>query len=681
MLRAAIDVFDLFARHQSRHGMPLFFGHNALLRREAVVRVGGLSPGIFADDIDLSIRLVRAGWRILYAPAIPFGETHPASYAGFRRRAYKWAFGCGQILRGPLLPALLDRRLSRSQKIGLLEFVGFYSVQVLLIAYLALTALALPWLPGAPPVGPLALMAGGLVVLTAIFLPAFAYFARRRELSGSWPFALVCAVVYGSVAFGSARGLIDGVLGRRRRWIPTNVAVHGAGAPAARTRVPVATWFEAGFGLLIFLVPALEAPWILWQPSLYLFSAVFLLAPFTAMLYVPDRPVVARSPAPAGRFRSRRRTWLVAIVAGALTAPFFLTIWTHASPPSEERVVVHGDRFSLDGAPFEVKGVHYSPWLPGTGPGKGYPWPSDDTVERDLGMIRDLGANTILVHDAPASIFAQARRHGLLVIYAYYINWQSIGDDATMRRRSDEIVRSAAGLAREPNLMAILLGNEVVEWVLKERGAPFIEGRLRSLRDAVHEAVPGVLIGHANWPIARGLDLSFMDFAAFNLYPSWPREVVVAGYGDYIQNTLKPIAAGRPLLITEFGQNTLEASNEAQARTLRQCWEEIRTHTAGGVVFSFADEWWKNYDNPIASGDWWQRQYAPDDEKTHDLDPEEYYGIVTSDRDPKPAYEAVREMFTAAHPAPAYRKAALCSLPLLLLVGYTLYVFRRPPGR
>src|SRR6266568_1579869 len=119
VLRRAIEVFDLFMRHQSRHGMALFLGHNALLRTAALQEAGGLREGIFADDVDLSIRLVRSGWRIVYAPEILFGETHPTSYACFRRRAYKWAFGCGQVLRQHLLPVLLDARLSFSQKLGL----------------------------------------------------------------------------------------------------------------------------------------------------------------------------------------------------------------------------------------------------------------------------------------------------------------------------------------------------------------------------------------------------------------------------------------------------------------------------------------------------------------------------------------------------------------------------------
>ncbi len=166
-----------------------------------------------------------------------------------------------------------------------------------------------------------------------------------------------------------------------------------------------------------------------------------------------------------------------------------------------------------------------------------------------------------------------------------------------------------------------------------------------------------------------------MDVTAFNVYPLWPRDVVVRGYGNYIEEVLKPLAGGKPLLITEFGVNTIESGEARQAEILRECWKEIETRTAGGVVFEFVDEWWKNYNNPIREGDWWEREYAPEDEKTHDLDPEEYYGIMTADRSPRPAYAAVRAMFNPSDPVLRFR--TLLVVPVLILLGYTVYVFWR----
>jgi len=141
--------------------------------------------------------------------------------------------------------------------------------------------------------------------------------------------------------------------------------------------------------------------------------------------------------------------------------------------------------------------------------------------------------------------------------------------------------------------------------------------------------------------------LSFLDIISFNVYPVWPTEVISRGYGNYIRDILKPIAGSKPLLITEFGINSLESGNEGQARTIKECWEEIKKqNTCGGIVFSFADEWWKNYDNPVRPDNYWLRQPSADDEATHDEDPEEYYGLMTSDRRPKKAYYAVQSMYS-----------------------------------
>src|SRR4030095_4619202 len=121
------------------------------------------------------------------------------------------------------------------------------------------------------------------------------------------------------------------------------------------------------------------------------------------------------------------------------------------------------------------------------------------------------------------------------------------------------------------------------------------------------------------------------------------------GYDAYLHDVRQPIAGAKPLLITEFGVNTVEVGEPGQARLLRQNWEGIRQGgAAGGGVFEFADEWWKNYDNPRGPGNWWDRVPAPDDEGQHDEDPEESYGLMTSDRHPKLAYGVVQELFAPA---------------------------------
>jgi hypothetical protein len=305
-------------------------------------------------------------------------------------------------------------------------------------------------------------------------------------------------------------------------------------------------------------------------------------------------------------------------------------------------------QFVVDGRPFVVRGIHYGPWRPGTGPNKQYPYPDLTGIAQDFKMIRQAHANTVLIYDAPGDVLDLAEQYGLKVVYCFALDWYSVGGPAQPAITA-HVVERVSALRSKPALLAWLLGNEVGGHALQTRGeAPVVDG-LRNLYTAVKSADPDHPVSHANWPPARHLDLRFLDFTSFNVYPLWPPEVVAMGFGPYIEKVLRPIAGEKPLLISEFGANTMEAGEDGQARLLRNSWHALRkAGAAGGIVFEFADEWWKNYDNPARPGDSWTRLPAPNDELRFDEDPEETYGIVQADRTPKPALKVVAEVFDEA---------------------------------
>jgi hypothetical protein len=679
ILTQAIEVFDLFARFQSRFGLMPFLGHNGLLRTSSVKAAGGFLPGFFADDIDLTVRFAARGERVVYAPQIAFGETHPRSYESFRRRAFKWAFGCGQILRCHGRSILSSPRVPLTAKLGFLDFTGFYALQLLLVLYLLAGGVLAPLLAalGGPAVH--ASWLGSGLVACSVFLPALSFFARAGRLREAFPFAWVCALTYGSVALASAAGVFAGLRGRQREWIPTNLGGR------VRRRDG---WLEAGLGFALIAAPFAADPELALLPTTLLFGTVFLSTPWLLRGYVPrERAAAQRAALPQSRFVVAAERSAIAVLCAAL--PILLLAGdaegshqeSHA--PGARWARIEGRSFVREGRPLLLRGIHYSPWLPGTGPGKGHAWPDDARVESDLELIVGLGANAILLHDAPMRVVTAAAKHDLLVMHACYIAWSALEDEAACAAREAEIVAFAREFSQQPNALGLLLGNEVQEWIGTGAGAAKVEALLRRLYGAVKQVAPDLPTSHANWPVTKSLDLGFLDFAAFNLYPSWPREVVVRGYGEYLREVLQPVAGTRPLLVTEFGQNTLEASEEKQAAVLESCWKEIRVSAAGGFVFGFVDEWWKNYDNPISSSDWWKREHAPDDEQHHDLDPEEHYGIFHVARREKPAAARIRALFQAeTSPTVAStggRSAWWFALPALALVLYSIYSLRRGP--
>jgi hypothetical protein len=373
------------------------------------------------------------------------------------------------------------------------------------------------------------------------------------------------------------------------------------------------------------------------------------------------------------------RALSIAIVVSLFSTPM------QAQPSSESArpdVRLEEGRFVVDGRPFLVRGIHYGPWRPGTGPNKQYPYPSIGDIAADFELIRQTGANTVLTYDPPGEVLDLAHKYGLKVVYVFALDWHSVGgpDQQALNERIVERVRH---LSAKPALLAYLLGNEVGGDILQSRGEGPIVAGLRDLYNAIKSADPTHPISHANWPPARHLHLSFLDFASFNVYPLWPPEVVALGFGRYIETVLRPIAAGKPLLISEFGANTVEAGEEGQARLIRESWDGLlRAGAAGGIVFEFADEWWKNYNNPARPGDWWTRVPAPADELRHDLDPEETYGLVKADRTPKPAFAVVSTMFSEPTSRETARTLGAAALSAMVVVAAGAWIWaRRRHGR
>lgn len=666
LLSRSIDAFHVFLTTYSRFGWQPFVGHNALLRTEAVREVGGFTPGFFSDDLDLTVRLNLRGYKVAYAPEIQFGEKHPGNHSSYRRRSYKWAYGCVQTLRAHWSGVLKSKQLSLAEKWSFFLFSGFYVGQTALLLYLCAVFLVGPFfLTGYTVNVNTAFFAGSLIILLT-FLPVMAYFAKDPVRQGSAGAVAMCGLVYGTTDFPTARGVWDCLRGRKSGWTPTNVR--------STDRLSWSLWGEALFGMTLLCMPLLTNFPMIYFPCFYLFAGKFLFGPVISVLYNEEQSQVS------GTALARKLVPLATAVL-LFAIPIFLLSHANTRAGALPGVEIRGKTLYADGKPFVVRGMYYGPWRPGTGPNKNYPYPAPELIDSDLKLIQELNVNTILVVDPPGYVLDLAQSHGLKVLYAFYINWWAVGTPQFSASRAD-ILKRVGDYSHKPALLGWILGNEVPNAVLVQRGEKPIRDGLLDLYGAVKKLDNRHFITHSNWPITKDLDLRFLDVISFNVYPLWPPEVVANGYGNYIQKVLQPIASNKPLLITEFGADTLEAGEEGQARLLRSSWQGLQSAGAcGGVVFEFADEWWKNYDNPKRPGDWWDRQAAPDDEKQHDLDPEEYYGVMTGERQPRLAAATVKEIFAASSSTRTIPAVAVAMLVLLAAGGWGIARLRRTRRR
>jgi cellulose synthase/poly-beta-1,6-N-acetylglucosamine synthase-like glycosyltransferase len=66
-------------------------------RRELVERLGGFHSDTLAEDADLTIRVIRAGYRVTYEDrAIALTEA-PATVASFVKQRFRWTYGMMQV--------------------------------------------------------------------------------------------------------------------------------------------------------------------------------------------------------------------------------------------------------------------------------------------------------------------------------------------------------------------------------------------------------------------------------------------------------------------------------------------------------------------------------------------------------------------------------------------------------
>lgn len=288
-----------------------------------------------------------------------------------------------------------------------------------------------------------------------------------------------------------------------------------------------------------------------------------------------------------------------------------------------ERVRSRGMFFFEGDRKFFLRGVSYGPFRPNS---NGEPLPEEAQVERDFALMQTLGANTLrLYHPPPAWLVAQAERAGLrLLVGVPWAQHVRFLDDESSRREIRSVVRSAALSLRDaPNLLGLLVGNEISPQIVRWYGSARVARFLSELSDEVRQRAPETLVSYASFPMTEYLELDFADFVSFNVYLH--REEELRGYLARLQN----LADFRPLVLTEHGVDSLREGEARQAEIVgRTASAAAELGLAGSVVFSFTDEWHTG------------------GEEVHDW----AFGVVDRDRQPKPAFAALRKVFEASTP-------------------------------
>jgi glycosyltransferase involved in cell wall biosynthesis len=265
---------------------------------------------------------------------------------------------------------------------------------------------------------------------------------------------------------------------------------------------------------------------------------------------------------------------------------------------------------------FFVKGVTYGPFKPDAdGSYLGRP----EQVDVDLALMREVGLNLVRIYHTPPRWFLdRCASAGMRVIvtlpWAKHIEFLR---DRKARRQIAESVRVAVNAyAGHPAIFGYLVGNEIsstmVRWLGVRRVAEFIEGLIR-----IGRAIdPDTLFSYATYPPTEYLLPGNVDFCCFNVYLHDQRD-----FEHYLLR-LQNLTGERPLILGEFGMDTIRHSQEEQAEMLSWHVDSVvKCGLAGTVFFTWTDEWFTGGQD---ISDW-------------------AFGIVTRQRAPKKSFYALKE--------------------------------------
>ena len=276
--------FDIGMVQRNEANAIIVHGTMCLMRRDALMSIGGWSSDTIVEDCDLGLQVLENGWQIHYTNRRYGHGLLPDTFEAYKKQRHRWAYGGFQILRKHwryLLPSanVLTREQKREFALGWLNWLGAESIGV------AVAILNLVWVPIVAFVG-IAIPDKILTVpILAAFIVTLAHFiALYRLRVAIAPGQMIGAVVAAmSVQWTVARAVGCGLC---KETLPFMRTAKGG---ATRKGADFPAFWEAVLGTLLLVGAAVVVATNYKQiRELYVFAAVLVVQslPFLAAVAI-----------------------------------------------------------------------------------------------------------------------------------------------------------------------------------------------------------------------------------------------------------------------------------------------------------------------------------------------------------------------------------------------------------
>src|SRR5438046_1500737 len=234
---------------------------------------------------------------------------------------------------------------------------------------------------------------------------------------------------------------------------------------------------------------------------------------------------------------------------------------------------------------FFVKGVTYGPFKPDA---QGDYVGSPERVDADLALMREAGLNIVRVYHSPPRWFLDhcaAAGIRILVTLPWEKHIEFLRERSTRKQIAENVRAAVKTHAGHPAIFGYLVGNEIsstmARWLGTRRVIEFVE-ELIQIGRAID---PDALFSYATYPPTEYLLPQNSDFSCFNVYLHNQRDF--EGYLLRLQN----LTGEHPLILGEFGMDTIRHSQDEQAEMLGWHIDSVvKCGLAGTILFTWTDD-------------------------------------------------------------------------------------------
>lgn len=117
-------------------GTPLLSGSAVVIKREIMEKVGGWTPKLKAEDMDLGLRIIANGYKIVFDPELAAHCQAPFTLSSLVKQQMRWTYGGLEAFKTQFHKIFRSKNLSLFQKVFLTFIVSLNFNYVLILLQL-----------------------------------------------------------------------------------------------------------------------------------------------------------------------------------------------------------------------------------------------------------------------------------------------------------------------------------------------------------------------------------------------------------------------------------------------------------------------------------------------------------------------------------------------------------------